>query len=124
MASAPPPPLPEKYLADPDLYFMEWVPLKLEENPDLARSAGDTREVAQIRLTGERGGVWHFVLGDGKVAIERGVHDKPSFTLTLAVETWRRMRRGQQNGLTAFLTGKVKFKGSFRALIRVSKLFG
>lgn len=120
----PPSPLPEKYLADPDLYFMEWVPLKLDENPDLASSVGDTRAVAQIRFTGERGGVWHFVLGDGKVAVERGAHERPSFTLTMKVETWRRMRTGRQNGLTAFLTGKVKFKGSLRTLIKVARLFG
>lgn len=122
--ASPAPKLPEKYLAEPDLYFMEWIPLKLAENPDLATNVGDRREVAQIRLTGERGGVWHFVLGDGRVAIERGAHAKPSFTLTLAVETWRRMRKGEQNGLTAFLTGKVKLKGSLRSLIRVARLFG
>ncbi len=124
MASSPPNPLPDEYLAEPDRYFTEWLPLKLDENPDLARRVGNTREVAEIRLTGERGGVWHFVLGDGSVVIERGEHERPSFTLTLAVETWRRMRRGQQNGVTAFLTGKVKLRGSVRALLRVAKVLG
>jgi putative sterol carrier protein len=124
MASSPPPPLPDKYLAEPDLYFTEWIPRELAGNPELARSVGDAREVAQIRLTGERGGVWHFVLGDGTVAVERGSHERPSFTLTLAVETWRRMRKGEQNGLIAFLTGRVKLQGSLRALIRVARLFG
>lgn len=124
MAAAQPAPLPDEYLAEPDRYFTEWLPLRLEENPNLARRVGNTREVAEIRLTGERGGVWHFVLADGDVAIARGSHAKPSFTLTLAVDTWRRMRRGQQNGLTAFLTGKVKLRGSVRALVKVAKIFG
>ena len=115
--------LPPEYLAEPDRYFMEWIPRVLAEQPAIAARAGQVSEVAQIELAGERGGTWHFVLGDGQVVVERGAHERPSFVIAMAVETWRRMRQGQLGVAGAVLRRKVRHRGSLRALLRVAKLF-
>ena len=116
--------LPAEYLAEPDRYFMEWIPRVLAEQPAIVERAGSVREVAQIELAGERGGTWHFVLGDGQVVVERGAHERPSFVLAMAVDTWRSMREGRLGVAGAVIRRKVRHRGSLRALIRVAKLFG
>lgn len=118
-------PLPAEYLADPNRYFLEWIPQKIEEQRDLGErfSKSKRRDIAQIHLTGERGGHWHFVLDKGSVYVVGGLHDRPSFTVTMAVDTWRGLRMGELNGLKELLKGRIKITGSKLALLRVGKLF-
>lgn len=115
--------LPPEYLADPDRYFMEWIPKVLADRPDVAAKAGSVREVAQIELSGERGGTWHFVLGDGAVTVARGAHATPSFAILMAVDTWRNLRTGKQGLAGAIVRRKVRHRGSLRSLLRVGALF-
>ncbi len=105
-------PLPDEYLADPRRYFDEYVPRRLAEDSSYAEKLGDTSAVAELHLIGECGGSWHFVVGDGRVAIDAGTHEKPTFIITMPVETWRKMRRGELTGMRAFMRGQVKIKGS------------
>ncbi len=105
------PPLPDEYLADPSRYFLEWIPQKLREDRELAQYYGARRAVAQIKLTGERGGTWHFVLGGGDVSVHAGRHPRPSFKVKMSVDTWRRTRRGQRSGLAAFFRRELKVGG-------------
>lgn len=114
-------PLPEEYLADPRRYFDEYVPRRLAEDSSYAERLGDTSAVAQIQLTGECGGTWHFVVGDGRVEIDAGQHDRPNFVVTMPVETWRQMRRGEITGVRAFMRGQVKIKGSKLKLFRLAR---
>lgn len=116
-------PLPEEYLAYPDRYFLEWVPRQLTEDRAWTERFGRAKAVAQIRLTGERGGTWHFVLGSGKVSVHGGEHARPSFTVAMPVETWRRLRRGEQTGVGAFLKRELRVEGSKLAAWRIAKLF-
>jgi putative sterol carrier protein len=117
------PELPAEYLADPNRYFLEWIPRRLGEQPDLSTRFGRTDAVAQIQLTGPGGGLWHFILGRGAVVIEGGQHPRPCFTVSMPVATWRALRTGQASGLGAFLTGKIRIAGSKRKLFQVARLF-
>lgn len=114
-------PLPEEYLADPRRYFDEYVPRRLAEDSSYADRLGDTSAIAQLHLTGDRGGSWHFVVGNGRVEIDAGDHDKPTFTITMPVDTWRQMRRGELTGVRAFMRGEVKIKGSKLKLFRLAR---
>jgi putative sterol carrier protein len=114
-------PLPEEYLADPRRYFDEYVPRRLAEDSSYADRLGDTSAVAQLHLTGDRGGSWHFVVGNGRVEIDAGNHRKPTFTVTMPVDTWRQMRRGEITGMRAFMRGQVRIKGSKLRLFRLAR---
>ena len=46
----PAPPLPEEYLEEPDRYFMEWIPAKLEEDPELPSRLGQERAELVLNL--------------------------------------------------------------------------
>ncbi len=116
-------PVPEEFLADPARYFTEWVPRAIAERGDLSEKVGKTDAVAQIQLDGERGGAWHFVIKDGAVAVGSGEHEKPSFSLRMEVDTWRKMRKGEMTPQVAFLTGKVKIKGNAAMALKLAPLF-
>lgn len=116
--------VPEEYLAEPERYFTEWIPQLLREHEEADAHFGKVKAVAQFHLTGERGGKWYFDMGRGRVEVAGGEHAKPSFTLTMPVDIWRQMNRGELSGTRAYFRGDVKFKGSWFKFIRVAKLFG
>lgn len=116
-------PLPAEYLAEPDRYFREWIPRRLADDPTIASRFGDGGVVAEIRLTGDRGGTWQFALGGGRVAIESGSPRKPAFTVTMPVDTWRALRQGQVTGWRAFLRGELTISGSKLAALKVARKF-
>jgi putative sterol carrier protein len=115
--------VPPEYLAEPRRYFLEWVPQLLAEHRDANAHFGKVDAVAQFDLTGPDGGRYHFVLGKGAVAVAEGLHAAPSFTLTMDVEIWRRMNRGELNGLTAWWKGDLRLTGSRLTFLRVARLF-
>ena len=115
--------VPPEYLAEPRRYFLEWIPQLLRDHAAAGGHFGKVDSVAQFHLTGDAGGWWHFVLGKGTVAVAEGEHAKPSFTLTMDVEVWRKLNRGEVNGLRAWLRGDVKIAGSKLAFMRVARLF-
>lgn len=112
----------EDFLDDPDGLFMRGIPGYLAANPATEARIGSVREVAVLELAGDRGGTWHFVLGDGKVAIARGVHPAPSFTIWMSTETFRGLREGKVGVPGAVLRRKIRTRGSLRALLRVGAL--
>lgn len=116
-------PIPEEFLAEPRRYFLEWIPRALQERDDLASKIGDTQAVAQIELSGDGGGAWHFQIADGTVAVGDGEHAEPDFTLNMAVDTWRKMRRGEIHAQAAFMSGQMKISGNMGLAMRLAPLF-
>lgn len=116
--------IPEEYLEDPRRLFEELVPEMLETHPEARPHFAKGRAVAQIELTGARGGQWYFVMHKGDVRCTPGTHHKPSFRLIMTVETFQGLMRGKLNGLSAWMRGRVKIKGSKIAFLRVARLFG
>jgi putative sterol carrier protein len=116
--------VPPEYLAEPSRYFLEWIPSLLAQHEQAHGHFGKLEAVAQFHLTGERGGWWYFELGGGRVHVGEGRHAKPSFTLTMDVDVWRRINRGELNGLRAYLRRDLQLEGSRWKLWRVARLFG
>jgi putative sterol carrier protein len=115
--------VPPEYLDEPRRYFLEWIPRLLAQHREANKHFGKVQSIAQFHLTGERGGWWHFVLGQGEVVVTEGEHPTPGFTLTMDVEVWRKLNRGEVNGFRAWLRGDVKITGSKLQFLRVAKLF-
>ena len=115
--------VPAEYLEEPGRYFLEWIPQLLRDHDGASEHFGRMNAVAQFHLTGDRGGKWYFELGGGTVTVGEGLHAKPSFTLTMPVEVWRKLNRGQVGGLRAYIRGDIKLTGSRWKLLRVARLF-
>ncbi len=109
------------FLDEPDRFFMEWIPAQLAAHPAYRAQVGRDHAIAQIELSGERGGTWHVTMGDGEVAVARGPHAAPSFTIAMAVDTFRKLREGRVGVPGALLRGKIKARGSFGTLLKVGR---
>jgi putative sterol carrier protein len=65
----------------------------------------------QFNLTGQGGGEWGVVLGDGKVSVSQGVMAEPELTVKTSTEVAEKLLRGNLNPMMAFMTGKIKISG-------------
>lgn len=114
--------VPAQYLAEPRRYFLEWIPQLLRDTDGAKAHFGKLDAVAQFQLTGDGGGSYYFALGGGGVQVCEGQHSRPSFTLTMSVDTWRQLNQGA-SGLRAYLRGDVKLSGSRWTFLKVARLF-
>jgi putative sterol carrier protein len=88
-----------------------------------AAAAGGMNSVFQFHISGAEGGDWHVIIKDGACSVSQGVYDNPTVALTMADADWIAMCNGTLNGMTAFMTGKLKAKGDIMAAQRIPSLF-
>lgn len=81
----------------------------LERMPDLLdlEAAGDTRAVIQYDISEPV----YQVLADGQLTSHEGLAEAPDLIITMADDDLVRLFTGELNGMTAFMTGKVKLQG-------------
>ncbi len=79
--------------------------------------------VFQFHITGDQGGDWNVSVKEGACNVEKGVHSSPSVSLTMADQDWLAMCNGTLNGMTAFMTGKLRASGDIMAAQRIQSLF-
>ncbi len=89
-------------------------------NPSAA--AGLTM-VFQFHITGGQAGDWNVEVKDGTCQVSEGVHAGPTVSLTMADEDWLAMCNGTLDGMTAFMSGKLKADGDIMAAQRIPSLF-
>jgi putative sterol carrier protein len=95
---------------------------KMPEVFNPAAAAG-MNSVFQFHITGAEGGDWYVTIKDGACSVSTGVFENPTVALTLADVDWLAMCNGTLNGMTAFMTGKLKAKGDIMAAQRIPSLF-
>jgi 3-hydroxybutyryl-CoA dehydratase len=88
-----------------------------------AANAAGVNTIFQFHITGDQGGDWNVIVKDQACQVSEGVHDSPSVTLTMAAEDWLAICNGTLNGMTAFMTGKLKATGDIMAAQRIGSLF-
>ncbi len=79
--------------------------------------------VYQFDISGDQGGKWNVIIKDGACLINEGVYDNPTVTLIIADVDWLAICNGTLNGMTAFMTGKLKATGNIMAAQRIQALF-
>ncbi len=66
---------------------------------------------------------YYLAVKDGALDIQQGEHDDPSVTLSLSTDTLKGVMSGEINGMTAFMTGKLKATGNVMLATRLTSLF-
>ena len=79
--------------------------------------------VIQYNIEGADGGNWYVVIKDQKCTVSEGVHSSPTLTMKMSDKDWIAMVSGQLNGMTAFMTGKLKTTGDIMLAQRLTTLF-
>ena len=70
----------------------------------------------------EGAGKWLVSVEDGAVSVREGEGDADA-TISTSEETFEKLRNGEQNPTTAYMTGKLKIKGDMGAAMKLQKLF-
>jgi putative sterol carrier protein len=86
-------------------------------------AAAGLSAVIQYNIEGTDGGDWYVVIKDQKCTVSKGVHASPTLTMKMADKDWIAMCNGQLNGMTAFMTGKLKTTGDIMLAQRLTTLF-
>lgn len=95
---------------------------KMPEVFNPAAAAG-LNMIFQFNITGNEAGEWHVIIKDNTCQVVDGAHGSPNVTLTMADADWLAMCNGTLNGMTAFMTGKLKASGDIMAAQRIPSLF-
>ena len=91
----------------------------LESRADQSKLAGMNNSYL-FDIEGE--GQWLVDVKDGSLTVNEGGGDA-DVTLTTSAETFEKIRSGEQNPTTAYMTGKLKIKGDMGAAMKLQKLF-
>lgn len=92
--------------------------LQTRFDPDAARNM---HEVFQFHFSDL--GAYYLRVNDGTLDVKAGEHDDPSVSLSLSSDTLKGLMRGEINGMSAFMSGKLKATGNVMLATRLSTLF-
>jgi aminoglycoside phosphotransferase (APT) family kinase protein/putative sterol carrier protein len=72
----------------------------------------DQEEITlQLHLTGPGGSDWHVVCQGGKGELRQGAASEPAIVLTVSIDDWTAIQRGELRRTEAWLNGKLKIDG-------------
>jgi putative sterol carrier protein len=77
----------------------------------------------QWDLSGPQGGQWWIDVEDGKYKMGKGKIDNPSVTFITSAADWVAMSNGKLNGTWAFMTGRLKVRGSQAVARKLNEIF-
>lgn len=86
-------------------------------------AAAGLNVVIQYNIEGAESGDWYAVIKDQTCTVSEGVHSSPTLTMKMADKDWIAMCKGELNGMTAFMTGKLKATGDLMLAQRLAVLF-
>ena len=79
--------------------------------------------VIQFDLAGDGGGVWHCAISEGACAVSEGAHDGPTMTVTMEAADYVELTSGALDGMTAFMSGRLKIAGDMGLAMKMQSLF-
>ncbi|SFB84935.1 Putative sterol carrier protein [Marinospirillum celere] len=86
-----------------------------------AEAANGMEEVFQFNI--EDGDNYHITINNGSCEIAQGEHDEPSVTLIMDTETLKGVLTGEEDGMQAFMAGKLRAEGDMMLATKLSALF-
>ena len=92
--------------------------LQARFNPDAAKGMN---EVFQFHFSDA--GSHYLDIHDGTLGVHEGEHDDPSVSLSMSTDTLKGIMNGDINGMTAFMTGKLKATGNVMLATKLTSLF-
>ena len=75
--------------------------------------------VAQLNLTGEKGGYWVVIIKDQKLHVREGTTPSPTLTLKIAENNFMDIVNGKLSTEKAFFTGKLHFEGNLSLALKL-----
>ena len=77
----------------------------------------------QWELSGPNGGEWWIDVNDGTYKMGKGKIDNPGVTFITSDQDWVAMSNGKLKGTWAFMTGRLKVRGSQAVARKLNEIF-
>ena len=104
----------------PSDWFNNVLPPKLAANPE---KAGGFNGSFGFKITGEKGGEWTVAINGKDMQVKEGTMDPAAvFSITIKDDDFVKLMNGQLSGQVAFMSGKLKFKGSMGTAMKLQGL--
>src|SRR5215472_2163490 len=101
-------------------WFNTVLPAKLNAHPE---KAGGFNGSFAFKITGDAGGEWTVTINGKEMSVKEGAMDPSAvFSITIKDEDFVKLMNGQLSGQVAFMTGKLKFKGSMGTAMKLQGL--
>ena len=110
---------PKVKIEKPADWFDKVLPAKVAANPQ--KTGGFTGNFS-FKITGERGGEWTASIDANGCQVKTGMDPDPKFTITMKDDDFVKLMNGELNGQMAFMSGKLKFKGSMGTAMKLQGL--
>jgi len=78
--------------------------------------------VFQFELSGEEPLDFYFKLSDGVPEVVEGKAESSSITISMSGSDFKDMQNGKLNGMSAFMSGKLKVKGDMSLAMKLESL--
>ncbi len=104
-------------ITTPKEFFEKVLPAKFDPSKTVGVDV-----VIQLNITGTNGGDWIVTIKDQKLGTQQGLHPSPSLTIRMADTDYVDMINGKLGGERAFMTGKLKFKGSMTLALKLKEI--
>jgi putative sterol carrier protein len=88
-----------------------------------ADKAKGVRAKYQWNLSGPNGGDWWIEVNDGTYKMGRGKIDSPTVTFITSDNDWVAMSNGKLKGTWAYMTGRLKVRGSQSVARKLDEIF-
>jgi putative sterol carrier protein len=88
-----------------------------------AKAASGLDAVIQYDLTGEGGGKYFTHIQGGSCTVARGEHGAPHMTVIMEAGDFVDMTHGRLDGMTAFMSGRLRVDGDMALAMRMQTLF-
>lgn len=104
-------------ITTPKEFFEKVLPAKFDPSKTVGVDV-----IIQLNITGTNGGDWIVTIKDQKLGTQQGLHPSPSLTIRMADTDYVDMINGKLGGERAFMTGKLKFKGSITLALKLKEI--
>ena len=98
----------------PKEFFEKMLPVRFKPE-----KAAGIDVVAQLNLTGAKGGDWVVIIKDQKLQVREGTTPSPTLTLKMAENDFMNIVNDKLSTEKAFFTGKIHFEGNLSLALKL-----
>jgi len=90
----------------------------------LPEAAEGMHATYQLELSGDEGGRWHVVVGEGKCELREGAADQPDTTIAMSAEDFQALIERRLDVMQAYSNGRVQVTGNLWLAMQLGEVFG